>query len=213
MLYLYTQDAERAPKAPNSQQAYLLRFQVRTHSACCATELPQFLQSWFTELPLFNSTASIHSLYLTHLKRIHTLHAIWQLISIGFTEHTDRGLARVDIKSQDRTRQGYTGRVRQTVGMWGCVCVCVQGGKALYCEVNSTLELRGKREGGALRSANQQFQRPSKVHTHTHTHHPTFHLLSKHARAGYGRVSAEDTPVVTCLCVSPVCVSSVGAGA
>ncbi len=38
-------------------------------------------------------------------------------VSIGLTEHTDRGLARPGLTNQDRTKQAYIGSV--------CVCVCV----------------------------------------------------------------------------------------
>ncbi len=41
-------------------------------------------------------------------------------VSIGLTEHTDRGLARVGLTNQDRTKQAYRGRKA-----YPCVCVCV----------------------------------------------------------------------------------------
>ncbi len=48
-------------------------------------------------------------------------------VSIGLTEHTDRGLARVGLTNQDRTKQAYRGRkaLRQAGSMCVCVCVCV----------------------------------------------------------------------------------------
>ncbi len=45
-------------------------------------------------------------------------------VSIGLTEHTDRGLARVGLTNQDRTKQTY-------IGM--CVCVCHMGRTFLVC--------------------------------------------------------------------------------
>ncbi len=55
-------------------------------------------------------------------------------VSVGFTEHTDRGLARVGLKNQDRTKQEDRGRkayrqantIRQSVCVCACVCVCVR---------------------------------------------------------------------------------------
>ncbi len=44
-------------------------------------------------------------------------------VSIGLTEHTGRGLARVGLTNQDKTKQAYIGRKAYSV----CVCVCVRG--------------------------------------------------------------------------------------
>ncbi len=50
-----------------------------------------------------------------------------QVVSIGLTEHTDRGLARVGLTNQDRTKQEYIGRkaYRQAGPRHAVVCVCV----------------------------------------------------------------------------------------
>ncbi len=45
-------------------------------------------------------------------------------VSIGLTEHTERELARVVLKSLGRTRQGQIGR-HACVCVFVCVCVCV----------------------------------------------------------------------------------------
>ncbi len=69
----------------------------------------------------------IHTHTMTHAWGTHTdgcaykhrwLHTtrMCVCVPIGLTEHTDRGLARVGLTNQDRTKQGYRGR---------CVCVCV----------------------------------------------------------------------------------------
>ncbi len=51
----------------------------------------------------------------------HTMHA-YVCVSIGLTEHTDRGHARVGLTNQDRTKQAYIGRKAYKRV---CVCVCV----------------------------------------------------------------------------------------
>ncbi len=50
-------------------------------------------------------------------------------VSIGLAEHTDRGLARVGLTNQDRTKQTYKGRKAYSV----CVCVCVSSCMSLRC--------------------------------------------------------------------------------
>ncbi len=45
-------------------------------------------------------------------------------VAIGLTEHTDRGLARVRLKSQDRIGQDRTGKHAGRQAKT-CVCVCV----------------------------------------------------------------------------------------
>ncbi len=48
-------------------------------------------------------------------------------VSIGLTEQTDRGLARVGLTNQIRTKQVYIGRKAYV-----CVCVCVRCGSPIW---------------------------------------------------------------------------------